>query len=162
MLTPEGPKLIEYNARFGDPECQALAMLLESDLLELLDATARGRLAQAEPPRMRPGVALTVVVAAQGYPGTPRGGGAIEGIDRAEEEAVKIFQAGTRRDGDRLVASGGRVLAVTALGADIAEAREKAYAAVDRIGFEDGFCRRDIGWRELDRQGRLGGAALVP
>jgi len=151
MLTAEGPKLIEYNVRFGDPECQVLAMRLESDLLALMLAAARGRLAEAEAPRFAEDVALTVVMAAKGYPGTPETGGAIRGIGGAEAEGAKVFHAGTARDGERLVASGGRVLAVTARGASVPEARERAYAAVDRIDFPSGFCRRDIGWREIAR-----------
>jgi phosphoribosylamine--glycine ligase len=149
MLTAEGPKLIEYNARFGDPECQVLMMRLESDLAELLCATARGRLAEAEPPRMAEEAALTVVVAAKGYPDTPVKGGAIAGLERAQ--GAKVFHAGTRLEGARLVANGGRVLNVTARGASVAEARKKAYAAVDAIDFPDGFSRRDIGWREMER-----------
>jgi phosphoribosylamine--glycine ligase len=153
MLTAEGPKLIEYNARFGDPECQVLCMRLESDLLELLLATAQGRLAEAEPPRMRDGTALTVVLAANGYPGTPEKGGEISGIEEAERDGAKVFHAGTTRLNGRLVANGGRVLGVTALGATVSEARERAYAAVDAIRFPSGFCRRDIGWREVARGG---------
>jgi phosphoribosylamine--glycine ligase len=153
MLTAEGPKLIEYNARFGDPECQVLCMRLESDLLELLLATAQGRLAEAEPPRMRRGAALTVVLAANGYPGAPDKGGEISGIAEAERDGAKVFHAGTALLGGRLVANGGRVLSVTALGATVSEARERAYAAVDAIQFPSGFCRRDIGWREVARGG---------
>jgi phosphoribosylamine--glycine ligase len=149
MLTAEGPKLIEYNARFGDPECQVLMMRLESDLAELLYATARGRLAEAEPPRMSDEAALTVVVAAKGYPGIPEKGGRIAGLDRVRD--AQVFHAGTGLQDGGLVANGGRVLNVTARGADVAEAREKAYAAVDTIDFPKGFCRRDIGWREMER-----------
>jgi len=153
MLTPEGPKLIEYNARFGDPECQVLMMRMESDLLELLHATAKGRLAEAEPPRMGGGAALTVVLAANGYPGTPEKGGEIGGIEAAEAEGAKVFHAGTALEGGELVANGGRVLNVTAIGGTVAEARARAYAAVDALSFPTGFCRRDIGWRELARGG---------
>ncbi len=153
MLTDDGPKLIEYNVRFGDPECQALMMRLESDLLELMYAVARGRLAEAEPPRFTSGAALTVVLAANGYPGPPERGGAIEGLDRAERDGVKVFHAGTALDAGRLVANGGRVLSVTAAAGSVAEARDRAYAAVGRIGFPSGFCRRDIGWREIARAG---------
>lgn len=152
MLTTDGPQLIEYNVRFGDPECEVLLPRIESDLLALLDAAARGTLADANPPRLSAQTALTVVVAAEGYPGTPRAGGAIAGIEAAEADGVIVFQAGTRTAGERLVAAGGRVLAVTALGDDIAQARKRAYAAVDRIDYGDGFHRRDIGWRELARQ----------
>lgn len=154
MLTKTGPKLIEYNARFGDPECQVLMLRLEDDLLELLLATARGDLAGRPAPRFRADTALTVVMAARGYPGTPETGGAIEGIEAAEAGGVTVFQAGTRRDGAALVASGGRVLNVTAIGPDIASAQAAAYRGVDAIAFPTGFCRRDIGWRELARVGK--------
>jgi phosphoribosylamine--glycine ligase len=153
MLTAEGPKLIEYNVRFGDPECQALMMRLESDLLALMLATAHGELAQAEPPRFSADAALTVVMAANGYPGTPEKGSPVGGVDAAEAEGAKVFQAGTTREGEVLVASGGRVLAVTARGAGVGEARERAYAAVERLDFPGGFCRGDIGWREIARGG---------
>ncbi|SFK32632.1 phosphoribosylamine--glycine ligase [Sphingomonas sp. NFR04] len=151
MLTKHGPKLIEYNARFGDPECQVLMLRLEDDLLDLLLATARGELAGRPAPRFRADTALTVVMAARGYPGTPEIGGSIEGIDAAEAGGVQVFHAGTRRQGDSLVASGGRVLNVTAMGPDIATAQAAAYRGVDAIDFPTGFCRRDIGWRELAR-----------
>ncbi|MEA3064023.1 MAG: phosphoribosylamine---glycine ligase [Sphingomonadales bacterium] len=153
MLTAQGPKLIEYNARFGDPECQALMMRLESDLLETLYAIARGRLAEAAPVLFSDEIALTVVMAANGYPGAPETGGRIAGVDEAQSERVRIFQAGTALEGGALVAAGGRVLGVTARAATIAEARDRAYAAVDRIDFPTGFCRRDIGWREVERDG---------
>jgi phosphoribosylamine--glycine ligase len=150
MLTAEGPKLIEYNVRFGDPECEALMMRLDSDLLELMDATARGRLAEAEPPRFARDPALTVVMAANGYPGTPEKGGAIAIGDVG---AAKVFHAGTALEEGRLVAASGRVLAVAARAASVAEARAQAYAAVAAIDFPTGFCRRDIGWREIARDG---------
>ncbi|HYW16556.1 MAG TPA: phosphoribosylamine--glycine ligase [Allosphingosinicella sp.] len=156
MLTADGPKLIEYNARFGDPECQVLMMRLDSDLLELMHSVARGRLAEADPPRFSDGAALTVVMAANGYPGTPEAGGAIEGLDRAEGEGVRVFHAGTALEEGRLVARGGRVLNVTAIGGSVAEARDRAYCAVGRIEFSSGFCRSDIGWREIDRAGGKG------
>ena len=152
MLTEEGPKLVEYNARFGDPECQVLMARLDSDLAELMLAAATGRLAEAAPPRFRDEVALTVVMAAEGYPGTPRKGGAIAGLDEAEAESVRVFQAGTAETDGRLVANGGRVLNVTATGGDIAEAQARAYAAAARIDFDTGFYRRDIGWREIARR----------
>jgi phosphoribosylamine--glycine ligase len=151
MLTPLGPKLIEYNARFGDPECQVLMMRLESDLLEVMLATAQGRLA-GHKVRFSDDPSLTVVVAARGYPGTPSAGGAITGIDTAEAQGARVFQAGTRREGEALVASGGRVLTVTATGRTVRDAQASAYQAVDRITFADGFCRRDIGWREVARE----------
>ena len=153
MLTEEGPKLVEYNVRFGDPECQVLMMRLDSDLLELAIATARGELSQAPAPVFSDGAALTVVMAAKGYPGTPSKSGTIGGIDRAEATGTKIFHAGTAMRGGRLVASGGRVLGVTATGASVLEAQRAAYRAVDAIDFPSGFCRRDIGWREIERIG---------
>ncbi|HEV7660611.1 MAG TPA: phosphoribosylamine--glycine ligase [Allosphingosinicella sp.] len=149
MLTAEGPRLIEYNVRFGDPECQALMLRLESDLLALMIATARGALAAAPPPVFSGDAALVVVVAAKGYPGTPAKGGAISGLDVA---GAKVFQAGTALERGRLVANGGRVLGIAARGASVAEARDAAYRAVDAIFFPDGFCRRDIGWREIARE----------
>jgi phosphoribosylamine--glycine ligase len=153
MLTRNGPKLIEYNARFGDPECQVLMMRLESDLAELVDACARNRLGSVQVPRFSDDVALTVVMAANGYPGTPEKGGRIDGIAAAEADGAKVFHAGTAFDTDGvLIATGGRVLNVTATGASVAEAQAKAYAAVDRVVFASGFCRRDIGWREVARE----------
>jgi phosphoribosylamine--glycine ligase len=151
MLTREGPKLIEYNARFGDPECQVLMMRFKGDLLELMCAVARGRLADQPPPRFSDEAALTLVMAARGYPGTPEKGGAIAGLDAAAAGGAMVFHAGTSLSGGTLVASGGRVLNVTALGATIAEARERAYRAADAIDFPTGFYRRDIGWREMAR-----------
>ena len=151
MLTQDGPKLIEYNVRLGDPECQVLMLRLESDLLTLMLATATGKLAECPPPEFSDAVALTVVMAARGYPGVPEAGGAISGINAAEAGGAIVFQAGTRMEGDTLVASGGRVLAVSARGKDIAEAQADAYRGVDAIDFPTGFCRRDIGWREIDR-----------
>ncbi|MBN2970769.1 phosphoribosylamine--glycine ligase [Roseomonas aeriglobus] len=151
MLTADGPKLIEYNARFGDPECEVLMPRLESDLLELMIATDKGSLDQATA-TWRDEIALTVVMAANGYPGTPAAGGAIRGIDAAEAGGATVFQAGTAaRDGE-LVAAGGRVLAVTACAATVAEAQAAAYRAVERIDFPTGFARSDIGWREVARE----------
>ena len=149
MLTATGPKLIEYNVRFGDPECQVLMARFDGDLLATLLAVAQGRLADLPPPAFAADPALTVVVAATGYPGPPRTGGRIDGIDAAEATGVRVFQAGTRVDGDRLVASGGRVLAVTATAPDLAGAQAAAYRAVALLEFPDGFCRGDIGWRAL-------------
>jgi phosphoribosylamine--glycine ligase len=151
MLTAQGPKLIEYNARFGDPECQVLMMRYQGDLAALLLAVAEGRLGDQPPATFSPETAMTVVMAANGYPGTPAVGGAIRGIAAAEATGATVFQAGTRQQGSSLVAAGGRVLAVTALGADIRTARTIAYRGVDAIDFPTGFCRRDIGWRELAR-----------
>ncbi len=151
MLTADGPQLIEYNARFGDPECQVLMLRLEDDLITLMLAVAEGRLDELPPPSFSPNSALTVVMAAKGYPGTPAKGGAIRNIAEAEAKGAKVFHAGTSDGPNGLVASGGRVLNVTAIGQDIAEARDLAYAAVDALDFASGFCRRDIGWRELAR-----------
>jgi phosphoribosylamine--glycine ligase len=148
MLTAEGPKLIEYNARFGDPECQVLMLRLEDDLLNVILAVAEGRLGERAPARFSEATALTVVMAARGYPGTPETGGAI-GLDAVA--GATVFQAGTRLEDGKLVAAGGRVLAVTATGADVAEAQAAAYRAVDAVDFPTGFCRRDIGWREIAR-----------
>ena len=147
MLTLDGPKLIEYNARFGDPECQVLMARFDGDLLALLHTVATATLASARPVRFSGQAALAVVLAAQGYPVAPALGGLVAGIDAAEATGAVVFQAGTRTDGGRLVASGGRVLAVTALGNTIADARASAYRAVDVIDFPTGFCRRDIGAR---------------
>ena len=152
MLTDTGPQLIEYNARFGDPECQVLMMRLQDDLAKLLMRTAKGDLAQTSAPAFAPETALTVVMAANGYPATPDKGGKIQNLGRAEREGAKIFHAGTAEVDGKLVANGGRVLNVTALGTNTTEAQAKAYAAVDQIDFESGFCRRDIGWREVARE----------
>ncbi|WP_295637357.1 phosphoribosylamine--glycine ligase [Novosphingobium sp.] len=153
MLTPDGPKLIEYNARFGDPECQVLLMRYRGDLVELLSACADNRLASLPPPQFSAEVALTVVMAAKGYPGTPSKGGAIEGIALAEATGAKVFHAGTARSPEgALIANGGRVLNVTAKGDTVRAAQARAYAAVDALRFPDGFCRRDIGQKEVDRE----------
>ena len=151
MLTEEGPKLIEYNVRFGDPECQVLMMRLDSDLLELMAATAKGELAAAAAPAFSSKAALTVVMAAKGYPAMPKQGGTISGIEEAQAKGPKVFHAGTATKGKRLVADGGRVLNVTACGKSVAEAQRAAYRAVEAIRFPSGFCRRDIGWREAAR-----------
>jgi phosphoribosylamine--glycine ligase len=151
MLTSEGPKLIEYNVRFGDPECEAIMPLIEGDFAELLMATAAGRLSEVEP-KLSPESGVTVIVAAKGYPGTPVSGGAIRAIEAAEQvDGVTVFHAGTAKSEAGLIAKGGRVLAVTATADTFAEARARAYRAVDQIDFVDGFHRRDIGWRELER-----------
>ena len=152
MLTETGPKLIEYNCRFGDPECQVLMLRFRGDLPTLLLAVATGRLAKAPAPDFADDIALTVVMAARGYPGTPAKGGRIGNLDAAEADGAKIFHAGTALADGQLVAAGGRVLNVTATGASVAEAQARAYAAVDSIDFADGFCRRDIGWREVARE----------
>jgi phosphoribosylamine--glycine ligase len=148
MLTTDGPKLIEYNVRFGDPECQVLMPRLKDDILVLMRAAADGQLGHISV-RWRDEAALTVVMAAKGYPASPEKGAPVSGIEEAEAEGALVFHAGTTEKDGKLVASGGRVLDVTGLGATVAEAQRKAYAAVDRIGFPGGFCRRDIGWRAI-------------
>ena len=154
MLTADGPKLIEYNARFGDPECQVLMARLDGDVLDLLLAVAEERLGDVKP-AWRDETALVVVMAAEGYPGPPRKGTEIRGVEVAEATGAVIFHAGTRRDGDgRLLADGGRVLGVTALGESVTEAQARAYAAVDKLDWPGGFCRRDIGWRAVERERR--------
>jgi phosphoribosylamine--glycine ligase len=156
MITDAGPKLIEYNVRFGDPECQVLMLRLMSDLLPALIAARDGVLKNFAL-RWYPDVALTVVMAAKGYPGDCPKGSEIAGLAEAEKiGGVEIFHAGTRRDGSRILAAGGRVLDVSALGKTVAEAQARAYAAVDRIMWPEGFCRRDIGFRAVARE-RSGG-----
>ena len=153
MLTAQGPKLIEYNARFGDPECQVLMMRLESDLVELLLACAENRLGAIDAPQFSADPALTVVMAAAGYPGTPEKGGRIDGIAAAEAGGARVFHAGTALGEDGvLTANGGRVLNVTARGATVQAARDAAYAAVDAIAAPTLFCRRDIGAKEIARE----------
>jgi len=151
MVTKDGPKLIEFNVRFGDPECQVLMVRLKSDLLDLLEATARGTL-KGVVPAWRDEAALTVVLATQGYPVSVEKGSEIVGAESLDSGDVTAFQAATKRDGDRLLANGGRVLNVTALGSTVTEAAERAYAAVDKIDWPEGFCRRDIGWRAIARE----------
>jgi phosphoribosylamine--glycine ligase len=151
MLTNEGPKLIEYNCRFGDPECQVLMTRLDSDLVTLLHAAAQENgLAGLAPVKLSDDTALTVVMAANGYPGTPDKGGEI--MLPATDGATKIFHAGTAEQNGALVANGGRVLNVTARARSVTEAQARAYACVDTIKFPSGFCRRDIGWREVARE----------
>jgi phosphoribosylamine--glycine ligase len=150
MITSGGPKLIEFNTRFGDPETQAMLPRFGSDLLSLMQQCARGDLT-ANSIKLSTDTALTVVLAAKGYPATPKKGTDIRAIDKAERMPhVIVTHAGTRREGARLLADGGRVLNVTAIAPDIAEARRRAYAAVDAIDWPEGFCRRDIGWRALE------------
>ncbi|MGQ7792300.1 phosphoribosylamine--glycine ligase [Faunimonas sp. B44] len=152
MIGAGGPKLIEYNVRFGDPECQVLMMRLKDDLLTLMNATVDGELARTSI-RWHDDPALTVVLAARGYPGGYATGSEIGGLERAAAvEGVEIFHAGTKRDGERVLASGGRVLNVTARGRTVAEAQARAYEAVGLIEWPDGFCRRDIGWRAVARE----------
>ena len=151
MITAGGPKLIEYNVRFGDPEAQVLVLRLKSDLLSALLATADGVL-NAFDVRWYDDAALTVVMAAEGYPGDYAKGSEIRGIDAARAiEGVEVFHAGTKRDGERILAAGGRVLNVTARGRTLAEARARAYGAVATIDWPGGFYRSDIGWRALHR-----------
>jgi phosphoribosylamine--glycine ligase len=151
MLTKEGPKLIEYNARFGDPETQVLMMRLKSDIVTLLLAVADGGLKTMDV-RWHDDAVLTVVMAAKGYPEAPIKGSVIRGLDRAAAvEGVEIFHAGTAVKDGQLIATGGRVLNVTARGRSVAEAQARAYRAVDLVDWPDGFCRRDIGWRAVAR-----------
>ncbi len=152
MITKDGPQLIEYNVRFGDPETQVIMLRLMSDLLPALIASRDGQLKNFDL-RLYPDAALTVVMAAKGYPGAYAKGSLIEGLsDAAQVEGVEIFHAGTRRDGDHIVANGGRVLNVCARGNSVAQAQQRAYAAVDKIKWSDGFCRRDIGWQAIARE----------
>jgi phosphoribosylamine---glycine ligase len=152
MIESGAPKLIEYNVRFGDPEAQVLMLRLNSDLLPALLATAEGRLDGVEL-EWSDDPALCVVMAAKGYPGAYAKGSEIKGLEAAARDPdVQIFHAGTRRDGSRILADGGRVLGVTARGRDIREAQARAYAAVDKIDWPQGFCRRDIGWRAFERE----------
>ena len=149
MLTADGPKLLEVNARFGDPECQVLMPRLKSDLLAALIAAHDGELREFDL-RWRDEAALCVVLATQGYPGAYEKGSTLRGIDAAEElDDVMVFHAGTARTEAGVVAAGGRVLGVTALGAGVAAAQSRAYEAVGRIDWPEGFCRRDIGWRAV-------------
>jgi phosphoribosylamine--glycine ligase len=152
MLTREGPKLIEYNVRFGDPETQVLMLRMMSDIVPAMLAACDGLLHTFDL-RWYPNPALTVVMAAKGYPGDYRKGSVIEGLDEAANvEGAKIFHAGTKAEGGRILANGGRVLNVCAIGRNVAEAQRIAYAAVDRIRWPDGFCRRDIGRRAVEHE----------
>jgi phosphoribosylamine---glycine ligase len=152
MITKSGPKLIEYNVRFGDPETQVLMMRLKSDLLDLMLATAKGKLHETKV-KWRDDVALTVVMAAKGYPGTPLTGTEIHGVGKAGKmDGVRVFHAGTKLEGETLVADGGRVLSVTARGATVAEAQGRAYEAVAKINWPGGFYRTDIGWLAIKRE----------
>jgi phosphoribosylamine--glycine ligase len=149
MITKDGPKLIEYNVRFGDPECQVLMPRLKDDLLTLMLAACDGTLGKMSV-RWRDEVAITVVLATKGYPGAYSSGSEIRGLDKASAvEGVTIFHAGTKRVGEKILASGGRVLDVTATGKTVKEAQARAYQAVDLIDWPEGFCRRDIGWRAV-------------
>jgi phosphoribosylamine--glycine ligase len=152
MITKDGPQLIEYNVRFGDPECQVLMLRLMSDLVPALLAACDGQLKNFDL-RWYDEAALTVVMAAKGYPGNYAKGTRIDGLaEAAQVEGVEIFHAGTKTEGDHIVANGGRVLNVCARGKTVREAQARAYQAVDRIRWPDGFCRRDIGWRAIERE----------
>ena len=152
MIGADGPKLLEFNVRFGDPECQVLVARLKSDLLPALMAARDGELANFDL-RWHNRAALCVVVAAKGYPGAYEKGSEIRGLEAVEDDSVTVFHAGTERVHGRVVAAGGRVLGVTATGPTVADARAAAYRAVDRIDWPGGFCRRDIGWRAVARGG---------
>jgi phosphoribosylamine---glycine ligase len=150
MATRDGPKLVEFNTRFGDPECQVLMLRLKSDLVPYLLACATGRLAEMPAPEWRDEAAICVVLAARGYPGTPQAGGVITGAGADFGADAAVFHAGTKLDDEGVLrAAGGRVLNVCARAGTLRDAKDKAYAAVDAIHFPDGFCRRDIGWRAL-------------
>ena len=152
MITAEGPKLIEYNVRFGDPECEVLMPRLKSDIVPALLAACDGVL-DAFDLRWSEEAALTVVLAAKGYPGTPEKGSVIADVEKAAaQDGVLIFHAGTQDKEGKLVANGGRVLNVVALGKSVSEAQARAYAAVDLIDWPGGFCRRDIGWQAVKRE----------
>ena len=152
MITKDGPKLIEYNVRFGDPETQVLMIRLMSDIVPALLASADGELKHFDL-RWHPEPALTVVMAAKGYPGDYAKGTVIAGLDAAAKvEGVEIFHAGTKADGNKILANGGRVLNVTATAKTVSEAQRRAYEAIDRIGWPEGFCRRDIGWQAVKRE----------
>ena len=154
MINQGEPKVVEFNVRFGDPEAEAILARLDADLIELFSDAARGALGEKQP-KFASASALTVVMATRGYPGPVSRGSSILGLQEAESvPGVSVFQAGTRLAGRDLLADGGRVLAITATGRDIIEAQSRAYDAVDRINWSDGFCRRDIGWRELRRTRR--------
>ena len=151
MIDESGPRLIEYNVRFGDPECQVLMTRLKSDLVELMLASVEGELLAHEP-QWSDETALTVVMASKGYPGSYGKNTPIAGIAAAEATGAMVFHAGTALKDGQLVATGGRVLNVTALGSGVGEAQRRAYAAVDAIDWPNGFCRRDIGWRAIARE----------
>ncbi|HEY2710617.1 MAG TPA: phosphoribosylamine--glycine ligase [Caulobacteraceae bacterium] len=152
MVTRDGPKLVEFNARFGDPECQVQMLRLKSDLVPYLVAAARGDLSALPPPEWRTEAAVCVVMAATGYPEAPQVGTVIRGAEADLGEEVVVFHAGTkRREDGALIAAGGRVLNVCALGADVGEARGRAYAAIAKIDWPESFHRTDIGWRALQR-----------
>lgn len=155
MIGKKGTKILEYNVRFGDPECQVLMRRLKSDILPALVAAADGQLDRFNL-RWHDEAAMVVVMAANGYPGSYEKGSVIKGVDKAaSQDDVVVFHAGTKMDGDALTATGGRVLGVTAMGSTVTEAQSKAYAAVDAIDWPGGFCRRDIGWRAVEREKKV-------
>jgi phosphoribosylamine--glycine ligase len=150
MLCQTGPKVLEYNCRFGDPECQPLLMRLKSDLVDILDAVVDQKLDQIDPPEWDPRPAICVVMASQGYPGDYETGRPIVGIDAADEMPdVKVFHAGTRLEGDTVLTDGGRVLGVTALGDSISRAKLNAYTAVQKVRWSGSWCRKDISDKAL-------------
>jgi len=152
MITAEGPKLIEYNVRFGDPECQVLMPRMKTDLVAAMLAACDGVLKNFDV-RWWDEAALTVVMAANGYPGAFERGSEIRGIAEAEAlDGALVFHAGTKEEDGRILGNGGRVLNVTATGKTVAEAQARAYAAVDKLDWPEGFCRRDIGWQAVARE----------
>ena len=151
MITEDGPELIEYNVRFGDPECQVLMPRLKSDLVELMLAATQGELLAHEP-QWSDETALSVVMASKGYPGSYEKNTPIKGIEAAEATGALVFHAGTAMRDGQLVATGGRVLNITALGSNVGEAQKRAYAGIDALDWPNGFCRRDIGWRAVARE----------
>jgi phosphoribosylamine--glycine ligase len=162
MLTPQGPKVLEYNARFGDPECQALLARLDSSLLELLDAATDRRLETVEPPVWKDGASVTVVMASEGYPGPVTKGRPIRGLEAAATlEGVEVFHAATRRTADGVVTDGGRVLAVTGIEGSLARAKLRAYTGVREIRWPGGWCRKDIADKGLRRERELLAAEAV-
>ncbi|MDH5748043.1 MAG: phosphoribosylamine--glycine ligase [Rhodospirillales bacterium] len=151
MISENGPKVLEFNVRFGDPECQAMMLRLKSDILEALHACATGKLKKVKLD-WHDETALVVVMATKGYPGFYEKGSEIRGLDKVNgSDDVHVFHAGTREDAGRIIANGGRVLGVTALGSNVAKAQKRAYQTVDGIDWPEGFCRRDIGWRAINR-----------
>lgn len=152
MITDKGPELIEYNVRFGDPECQCLMMRLQSDIVPILMACADGTLDQASADWSE-NVSLNVVMAALGYPGSYEKNTEIKNLNQAgAKENIVIFHAGTKKDGEKILATGGRVLNVTAIATSVTSAKNDAYQALDQINWPEGFCRRDIGWRAVERE----------
>lgn len=154
MITSQGPKLIEYNVRFGDPECQVLMTRMKSDIIPALFAAAKGQL-DSVALEWNQETAITIVLANKGYPNSYQKGSEIKGIDQAEElSGVKVFHAGTKIEDQKILAVGGRVLNVTATGTSVTDAQQKAYKAVDAIDWPQGFCRRDIGWRAIQKENK--------